>query len=528
MKKTLAVALLAAALLVSGVLRLEQAREGIRITPSMLGSMPVTVFRADADAAAPPAPVVLITHGFAGSQQLMQPLALTLAANGFTAVTFDLPGHGGNLAPMVGGMAQPQRSMDTLLAAIDEASRWASGLAAPGAGCAILAHSMSSDLVVQYAQAHPDVWATVALATSAPGLGPSSPADRPRNLLVIEGELETRLHSAAMRALSPAAGSDARTEVTYGQFSDGSARRAVFARGVEHIGVLYSAQAAGEAVAWLKQAAGATATGTPIIASYGRSLGLILLGVLGLGWAFARGLGWALRRGANANLADGVSPGPAVLSAGPPTRAFWRTIWPLFVAPALLTPLVLWPVRTDALPILLGDYLALHFGLYGLITAALLWRRGALRFPSTGMPVVAAATVAWIAFDLLAIGVPVHRYLFNLALIPERWELLPAIAAGTMPWFIADETLTRGPLAPRGAYVASKAAFLVSLVIAIALDPMHLFFLALIVPAILLLFVLFGLLSRWSMCRIGHPAPAAVANAVVFAWFIAAIFPLVR
>jgi len=106
--------------------------------------------------------------------------------------------------------------------------------------------------------------------------------------------------------------------------------------------------------------------------------------------------------------------------------------------------------------------------------------------------------------------------------------MIPVIAAGTLCWFVADETLTRGALAPRAAYFASKVAFLLSLIIAIALDPWHLFFLALIVPAILLLFVIYGLFSRWSVRSIGHPAPAAVANALAFAWFIAAIFPLVR
>jgi len=510
MGKLFTVALLAAAMLVYGILRLEQARQGISITQTRVGSMPITVFKPAAPAA--PGPVVLVTHGFAGSQQLMQPLALTLAANGFTAVTFDLPGHGRNLAPMSGGMADPQRSMDTLLAAIDEAARWAGDLAPAGAGCAIVSHSMSSDLVVGYTKDHPQVWATVALATSAPGIDEHSPADRPRNLLVIEGALETRLHGAALRALRPSSGPEPQEGLTYGRFDQGSARRAVFARGVEHIGVLYSAQAAAEMVAWLDAAAGANVARKAAVVSYGSSLGLILIGVLGLGWSLARMLGRAC----------GAPP------LQPARPAPWRRSWSLLVLPAVLTPLLLWPIRTEFLPILLGDYLALHFGVYGLITAALLWRRGALRLPRARAGVLVAAVAAWVAFDLVAIGIPVGRYLFNLQLIPERALMLPVIAAGTLCWFLADEALTRGAQAPRAAYFASKFAFLVSLVIAIALDPWHLFFLALIVPAILLLFVIYGLLSRWSMRQLGHPAPAAIANALAFAWFIAAVFPLVR
>jgi hypothetical protein len=70
-------------------------------------------------------------------------------------------------------------------------------------------------------------------------------------------------------------------------------------------------------------------------------------------------------------------------------------------------------------------------------------------------------------------------------------------------------------------------AFLLSLVLAIALNPQRLFFLAIIVPAILLLFVIYGLFSRWTSARTASPAVAAVANALAFAWFVALTFPLV-
>ena len=63
--------------------------------------------------------------------------------------------------------------------------------------------------------------------------------------------------------------------------------------------------------------------------------------------------------------------------------------------------------------------------------------------------------------------------------------------------------------------------------IAIALNPEHLFFLVIIVPAILLLFVIYGLFSRWAHTATLNPAVAALSNALVFAWFMALTFPLV-
>ncbi len=79
----------------------------------------------------------------------------------------------------------------------------------------------------------------------------------------------------------------------------------------------------------------------------------------------------------------------------------------------------------------------------------------------------------------------------------------------------------------RGAYAFTKACFLLSLVLAIALDLRRLFFLVILVPAILLLFGIYGLFSEWVRRRTGHPLPAAIAHALVFAWFIGMTFPVV-
>ena len=66
-----------------GVWRLEGARSGLTITPLMVGATPATVYRS---AGAPAAPAVVIAHGFAGSHQLMDAYALTLAQAGYVAV----------------------------------------------------------------------------------------------------------------------------------------------------------------------------------------------------------------------------------------------------------------------------------------------------------------------------------------------------------------------------------------------------------------------------------------------------------
>ena len=101
------------------------------------------------------------------------------------------------------------------------------------------------------------------------------------------------------------------------------------------------------------------------------------------------------------------------------------------------------------------------------------------------------------------------------------------MACGALPYFLADEWLVRGASRARGAYAFTKLMFLVSLALAIALNPERLFFLAIVVPAILVAFVIYGLFSRWVFRSIGHPWAGAVANAIAFAWLIAVTFPVV-
>ena len=89
------IGLIAAVAISIGLFQLQQGTEGLSITRSTVGETPVTIFRPQSAA---PAPIVVIAHGFAGSQQLMQPFAETLARNGYIAVTFDFLGHGRNPA----------------------------------------------------------------------------------------------------------------------------------------------------------------------------------------------------------------------------------------------------------------------------------------------------------------------------------------------------------------------------------------------------------------------------------------------
>lgn len=500
----LGVGLVAVIAILIGLFQLREASEGLVITQTTIEETPATIFRPSSDG---PAPVIVIAHGFAGSQQLMQPFAETLAQNGYIAVTFDFLGHGRNPLPMRGDITEGKTITAALLGELSDVAASARKLPGSDGRLAVLGHSMASDIVVRFAQANPDVQATVAVSVFSPVVTAASP----RNLLVIVGAIEpAMLRNEGLRIVNLTAGGTAAAGDTYGAFPEGTARKLVLARGVEHIGVLYSRDSMVEALRWMNAAFDRQQVG--FIDNRGRWLAILFAGIVALAWPLSTLLPVASDQYVGANLR-------------------WGPLLAAAFAPAILTPLILWRMPTDFLPILLGDYLTLHFLLYGALTAAVqfyLHQKSDLpRTAPVSWKAIAIAAGAVGTYNVVAFGLPIDTYLFSFLPIPPRIPLIAAIACGTLPYFIADEWLTRGADSRRGAYALTKFGFLLSLAVAVALNPMKLFFLVIIVPAILLLFLTFGLISRWSYSATRHPLPGALANATVFAWAIAVTFPMI-
>jgi alpha/beta superfamily hydrolase len=496
----LLVALAALLALGTALWHLHAATDGLSVQADHAGSIPITVYRPLAPGRAP---VVVVAHGFAGSRQLMQPFAITLAQAGYIAVTFDFPGHGRNSTRLAGGITDDKAAAACLLDAVGQVVAYARARPDGDGRIALLGHSMASDTVVQYGRAHPDIDATVAVSAFVRGVD----ADRPRNLLVIAGALEPEfLHREAERIVGMATAGPVRPDVTYGDMQAGTARRLAYASGAEHVGVLYSHDSLQAARDWL-DANFHRSTDVPV-ESRGPWLALLFSGLVALGWPLAA-------------LLPVLADPPA--GAGLP----WRRLLPVLLLPAIATPLLLRPLPPDLLPLLLGDYLALHLGVYGLLMlAGLAWLRVPLAGLRPSRPVLAAAAgiAAW---GVLGIGLPIDAYFTSFIPTGERLLMLPLVLAGTLPWFVADEWLTRGAAAPRGAYVASKACLLVSLALAIGLNLPRLYFLIIIMPVIVMFFLVYGLFSAWSWRATRHPLPAALANAASLAWAIAATFPMI-
>ena len=74
--------------------------------------------------------------------------------------------------------------------------------------------------------------------------------------------------------------------------------------------------------------------------------------------------------------------------------------------------------------------------------------------------------------------------------------------------------------------MVTGALLLASLGLAVALDPYRLFFLLIILPAMLAYLVVYGLFGRWIFERTHVPLVGAVAVALSIAWGVAATFPI--
>lgn len=476
---------------VAGVWQLETARSGLVITPLAASTTPATVYRR---AGGTKAPAVIIAHGFAGSRQLMEAYALTLAQAGYVAVSFDLEGHGRNPKPMSGDVTRIDGTTQLLkdeLARVTDAA-----LALPGVDgrIALLGHSMASDIIVRRAIEDPRVAATVTISMFSKAVTKSEP----RNLLMITGAWETYLRENAVHN-AQLADPSAKEGLTVTDPALKSSRRAVVAPSVEHVGVLYSATGLVEARQWLDAVFGRSSTGP--VAATGGWIVLLLTGLVLLAWPLS------------AMLPRFEQPAVPTL----PMRTFLLAVF----VPAVVTPLVLAPFDTRFLPVLVADYLAVHLLIYGAMSLGLLAWNG---FNINRVAWLTAAAFA--AYGIFVFGGALDRYVASFMPNPSRLPIIAAIAVGAVPFMVADSIVLDGGHAAYWRVFLARGAFLASLGAAVALNVERLFFLLIIIPVILAFFVLFGLMGGWVGRRTLSPTTAGVGLGLILAWSLGVSFPI--
>ena len=104
--------------------------------------------------------------------------------------------------------------------------------------------------------------------------------------------------------------------------------------------------------------------------------------------------------------------------------------------------------------------------------------------------------------------------------------IILGLALGAVPFMLGDALLTEGGKAPIWRVLLARGGFLLSLMLAVALDFAGLMFLLIILPVILLFFLLFGTIAGWIGRRTGLPAAAGLGLGLVLAWSLGVTFPI--
>ena len=502
------------ALLVGSAVGLAQAQEGGGVRTTSVDGIPVTLYSPGGQQ-----PTVIVAHGFAGSAQMVDPLARGLTRAGFTVVTFDFPGHGESGAILPGDSADRRTSWDLLTEPLGEVVDWT--LAQPEVDrsrLALLGHSMGAGAVVAYAvddaQGDATIGATVALSLpSADDVPPGEPSV-PADLLLLHGALEPeQFATAALEALR-AGYPDAVPGVTYGEPGEGTARRADTIPGVEHIGILFTGATLDASVAWLSDSLGHSPTAT--------FLAPVLL------WAVLALIGAGLLMAPLAFLLLGSGTRQSWDPEPPPVRG--RTVLLLTGLASALACGGAWllgPV-SDQVPVAVGGYLAAWFACAGVVIGLwwairrsrtdlwplVTWRSfiGALVLASVAtLAVVIPGSMSWAAFSLVGV---------------RAWTAVLLLLV-FLVFFGADElVMRRASLGRRLGLVVGSRLLAVAILLAAIPVLGAPGFLILVLPLLLLfLLVLAGYAAICARGRNGYLA-AVLVQAVPAALLVATTFPL--
>ncbi|NRB35399.1 MAG: alpha/beta fold hydrolase [Rhodobacteraceae bacterium] len=464
---------------------LETRFQGLEVETLEIAETPVTVYRMAQEAQRP---LVVMAHGFGGSRQMMDQLAVSLARQGMAVASLDLPGHGRNTARLSPDITRIDGTTAQLVQVVDRVTD-ALMLRSDSLGpVSFVGHSMATDVVIRAAQARSDVNGVVAISMYSPAVTERSP----QALLVLSGATESHLRAAgldAVRLIDP----DALEGQTIAQGD--VVRRTAVAPWVGHVGVLYSRTSLDETTRWLRDVTGQGLQAR--LDQTGWIAGILLVCLVALGWPLARIL--PQRRITSPEL----SRGSFVLSITAPI-------------PAVLLVAAL-PTFGIAGQAAFGS-LAAILGLWGGVQLLILWR--------AGVTVVRPDIIGLLAFLGYGLGVfalALDRYGAAFLPVGPRFPVMLGLLLGTVPAMMADTILVQGASWRRR--LLARVALLTGLAGAMALSPSELGLTFTTLPVLVLFFVVYGSLARWIAERRGAGS-VALGKGLVLAWAFAASTPL--
>jgi dienelactone hydrolase len=459
-----------------------------------------------------PLPVLVLAHGFSGSKGMMSSLARRLARSGYAVIALDLRGHGKNPRPLEAALLG---ASDGLAQDLDAAVIFArTEPRFDGKRVAVGGHSMGAGVALAYAAREPSVAATIAISGASAPAGPYTP---PNALLIWaagdRGGLRERARDLAARL---AGLEQVVLDRDYGDPERGTGLRASEVDGVDHVTILWSAEAAARIAYWLERALGPGAHPRPPGTESDGRFGAALLGLAS--WLV---LVLALPR----LLAPFVPRVPLPDVSRPLVRL--GVVFAALVAGTLLVAGADPRANQSVLafvPVIVARDLAALFAASGVLVGLWLGRRGAIRLLGLGDPRTWLAALATTGFAYASFAVFTQPFV-DVSLPPHRAPAALLCAAAALPFFGATEWLLRGP-GRAGVWLPIAGKLLALAVIgAGAFAGLLSFVLVLGLGGFVVNFTLFELLG-WRFSRLApNPWVPALVQSLWTGWTLAATFP---
>jgi pimeloyl-ACP methyl ester carboxylesterase len=456
----------------------------------------------------------IVLHGLAANRRVMTYLGSDFAGHGFRTYLIDLPGHGDNTDSFSFSRAEQCATV-----AVESLIRTQ---AIDPDKTILVGHSMGGAIAIRMADRDP-VKATIAISPAPMTL----PRRMPSNLLVFSAQFDLTPLKSQARALAAAAGGE---RVAPEDFGEQRAFQLVDSPLSTHTSMLLDHGIAHRSELWAMQSLfpaipAKTLEVNQALATYEtfgqgrRRLAGGVLGLLGLLLLFPLGLAAAsmLAGPLRTDLPTAQPRYPLVLVEG--------------LACALAGTLVLilfTPLRFVHL--YSGDYLASLVLIVGALLLALNWNVARESWSSRARPLIAAVLLGFAV--ILAFGAWLNWQLADMWLNAPRWvrfaELLPVAAI-----FCYAEEVVLGPVGA-GRRRALRLAVFLTLRLELWLACLLAYYAFASGQVLILILVAtlagFSILQRLATdalrVRTGSATAAALFDAILAAWFIAAVFPL--
>jgi dienelactone hydrolase len=454
-----------------------------------------------------PAAVVLV-HGFTADRETMSALARRITENGYAVIAIDVNGHGENRNPFNGGGPNAGALRDNIKTAVEFLRGYDQ---VDGSRIVVMGHSMGAGATLDYASNDSSLKGAV-MISGGWALGP----ERPKNALFIFAERDPveAIQETSLAVASHLAGvAQIEPGKLYGDFASGSAVEAVRVAGVDHVGIIQSADAATTIVKWLDSTFGTTRSGAietseprARVARIALLLFVILLVPIG-------------------RVCGSMAP------AWPEDRAgvsWWMGL--LIVGGALIAAMPLISTATPAgfVPMVIGGIQLSWFLVAGLIGIAALtiwpgieWSRIREGFGTSFF--AGAFGFASVYVGLVAMSPVLH----HLSLTPERAMAIVIGSVLIFPFWVAFEFLLRRGGLAFSTFIASIGRVTILALMGIGVS-VHIlpFVLLLVVPILTLNFVMIEIFAAAAYSTSRNLMLIAAAEALFFAWTFAVADPI--